>query len=104
MLRGNAELDKAESNDLGRYSINAIERILSKPIGESGIKGKAEKMAVDQEEIFDALHEERNFQDKKLGHIDDHKHSVPEWLLIMRKLLEKAENDWMKSEMVCSTE
>ncbi len=54
-------------------------------------------MAVDREEIFDAIHDERRFQDEKWGNIDSHKHSVPEWLLIMKKLLEKAENDWMKS-------
>lgn len=55
------------------------------------------KMITDQESVFDAISEERMYQDEKMGDISHHQHSIPEWLLMMRKLIEKAETDWMNN-------
>ena len=43
------------------------------------------------------IDKERNRQDRIHGEIEDHPHSVAEWLLIMRKELQKAENAWIKN-------
>lgn len=49
------------------------------------------------EEVFDAIRAERAYQDNKWGTIEEHPHSITEYLLIMRKELEEAENGWMKN-------
>ena len=44
-----------------------------------------------RESVFDAIDDERDFQDQKWGTIEDHPHEVGGWLTIMRSLLLKAE-------------
>jgi len=48
-----------------------------------------------QNSVFDAVVREREYQDNKWGTIEDHPHDVPGWILIMRKELEEAEDEWV---------
>lgn len=50
---------------------------------------------MDRNEIYKAIERERDYQDNKYGAVHDRPHSVVEWLLIMRKELEEAENGWI---------
>jgi hypothetical protein len=50
-----------------------------------------------REEIFNKINQEREYQDRKWGNIDEHPHSIPGYLLIIRKELEEAEEGWMKN-------
>ena len=50
-----------------------------------------------RESVFDAIDDERDFQDQKWGTIEDHPHEVGGWLTIMRSLLLKAEMEWTGS-------
>ena len=47
--------------------------------------------------IYEAITRERQYQDKKWGHITFHPHSVGEWLLIIESELEEAKHAWVKS-------
>lgn len=50
-------------------------------------------MLKSRQEVYNILDEERNYQDKKCGgSVHDKNHSVYDWLLIMRKYLNEAEN------------
>ena len=50
-------------------------------------------MGLTRKEVIEVVNEERNYQDKTWGgNIHDNKHTVPEWILIMRKHLNEAEN------------
>lgn len=45
--------------------------------------------------IVGAISRERDYQDSKWGTIQEHPHSVAEWLLIMERKLEHAKDAWM---------
>ena len=45
-------------------------------------------------EVADAIHDERVFQNRKWGTVQEHPHEVGGWLTIMRKLLSDAEAAW----------
>lgn len=53
-------------------------------------------MAHRQDKAFDAIRRERDHQDNKWGTVQEHPHTVAEWMLIMRKELQEAEQAWMK--------
>lgn len=48
-------------------------------------------------EVIASIKEERDFQDKKWGLLDERKQSIPGYMLILRKELEEAENGWCKN-------
>lgn len=48
-----------------------------------------------QQEVFSVIREERVFQDRKWGTIQQHPHEVGSWLTIMRQLLNDAERAYM---------
>jgi len=52
--------------------------------------------------ICSLIDNERKKQDRIHGKIEDHPHSVAEWMLIMRKELQEAENAWIKRGEVSS--
>jgi hypothetical protein len=43
-----------------------------------------------RETVFDAIDEERKFQDRKHGSIDEHPHTIGGWLLLIESELEEA--------------
>lgn len=45
-------------------------------------------------EISEAIDRERGYQDAKWGTIDEHGHTVGEWLLIMERELSEAKQAW----------
>ena len=49
------------------------------------------------DEVLGFIRNEREYQDKKWGTIEQHPQSIPGYLLILRKELEEAENGWMKN-------
>lgn len=51
-------------------------------------------MAIKQE-VINAIVEERVYQDRKWGTIEQHPHEVGSWLTIMRQLLNDAERAYM---------
>ena len=48
-------------------------------------------------EVADAIHDERVFQNRKWGTVQEHPHEVGGWLTIMRKLLADADAAWAAS-------
>lgn len=54
-------------------------------------------MTYTRQEVFDMLNKEREYQEAKWGTIEERPHSIPGYLLIMRKELEEAESGWMKN-------
>lgn len=48
-----------------------------------------------KEQVFSAVSDERVFQDRKWGTVDQHPHEVGAWLTIMRQLLNDAERYYM---------
>ncbi len=52
---------------------------------------------VSQPMIFDAVKRERIYQDRKHGPIEQHGHTVAEWLMIMQLELDEAKLAWAKS-------
>jgi hypothetical protein len=55
-----------------------------------------EFVAFRREQVFTALREERAYQDDKWGTIEEHPHTVGEWLLIMEAELHEAKWGWVK--------
>jgi hypothetical protein len=49
----------------------------------------------DRNEIYSAINDERVFQDRKWGTIEEHPHEIGSWLTIMRQLLNDAERAYM---------
>lgn len=45
----------------------------------------------DRQEVYSAINDERVYQDRKWGTIEEHPHEVGSWLTIMRQLLSDAE-------------
>lgn len=45
-------------------------------------------------EVLSAVHDERVYQNRKWGTVNQHPHEVGGWLTIMRKLLTDAEAQW----------
>lgn len=50
----------------------------------------------DRRLIYEAIDRERDFQDRKWGHLHTRRHQIPTWLFILRKELEEAEMGWLK--------
>ena len=48
-----------------------------------------------RKDVFFAIEQERDHQDKKWGTLDEHPHEVGSWLTIMRQLLNDAERAYM---------
>ena len=48
-----------------------------------------------RKDVFFAIEQERDHQDKKLGTLDEHPHEVGSWITIMRQLLNDAERAYM---------
>lgn len=46
--------------------------------------------------IFEAIQRERWYQDKKWGTIEEHPHTVAEWILVMESELQEAKQGWLK--------
>jgi hypothetical protein len=51
-------------------------------------------------DVLSALHDERVYQNRKWGTIEQHPHEVGGYLTLMRKLLRDAENEW-QSGIAC---
>ena len=49
-----------------------------------------------QNSVLEAIKRERVYQDNKHGTIEQHSHSVGEWLLIMEDELQEAKNAWCR--------
>ncbi|RJR12830.1 hypothetical protein C4588_01640 [Candidatus Parcubacteria bacterium] len=49
-----------------------------------------------REAVFNAITEERNYQDRKWGTVKDRPHSIAEWILIAEAELEEAKHAWTK--------
>ena len=49
------------------------------------------------EEVMKSIKEERNFQDKKWGQLDEREQSIPGYMLILKKELIEAEDGWCKN-------
>lgn len=45
-------------------------------------------------QVQDAINNERRYQDEKHGTIDEHHHTVGEWLLILEKKISDAKAQW----------
>lgn len=52
---------------------------------------------MDQQQVFDAIATERQFQDRKWGTIDQHPHEVGAWLTLMSVHLRRAQEAWAGS-------
>lgn len=52
-------------------------------------------MKATRQEVYSAINDERVFQDRKWGTVEEHPHEVGSWLTIMRRLLSDAEHAWM---------
>ncbi len=48
-----------------------------------------------RQEVFSVITDERVFQDRKWGTVEDHPHEVGSWLTILRQLLNDAERAYM---------
>lgn len=55
-----------------------------------------EERATSFAEVFYAIERERNYQDDKWGDLEEHPHTVGEWLLIMESELNEAKQGWVK--------
>lgn len=49
-------------------------------------------------DVFDAITRERNYQDHKWGTIEQHPHTVGEWLLVIEAELQEAKQGWVKGQ------
>jgi hypothetical protein len=52
---------------------------------------------MDRQTVYAAIDSERDFQDRKWGTIAKHPHEVGGWVILMRKLLNDAEQAWSSS-------
>jgi len=50
----------------------------------------------DQQAIFDAIKRERDYQDEKWGSPLVNPHEIPAWLMIMRRELNEAMDEWTR--------
>ena len=48
-----------------------------------------------RQDVYSAVNDERVYQDRKWGTVEDHPHEVGAWLTVMRTLLDDAERAWM---------
>lgn len=48
-----------------------------------------------REKVYSAISDERAYQDRKWGTVEEHQHEVGSWLTIMRTLLTDAERAYM---------
>lgn len=55
-----------------------------------------------KEDVFEAVKQERDYQDKKWGTIEQHPHSIPEWIMIMEAELAEAKQAWLKGSLLDS--
>lgn len=46
-------------------------------------------------EVVEAIEKERSYQDRKWGTIEEHPHTVGEWILIMEEFVRKARLAWV---------
>lgn len=53
-------------------------------------------MSDSRESVFRAISDERSYQDKKWGTIQDRPHSIAEWILIAEAELQEAKKAWTK--------
>lgn len=51
-------------------------------------------MMANRQDVYNAINDERVFQDRKWGTPEQHPHEVGGWLTIMRSLLTDAEREW----------
>jgi len=50
-----------------------------------------------KQDVFNAITDERVFQDRKWGTVEQHPHEVGSWLTIMRQLMNDADKGWMSN-------
>lgn len=48
-----------------------------------------------QKDVFAAIADEREYQDHKWGTIEQHPHSVAEWVLVLEKKVNDAKREWV---------
>lgn len=49
---------------------------------------------MDRKDVYSVINDERVYQNRKWGTIDDRPKQVGSWLTLMRYILNKAEQDW----------
>ena len=54
--------------------------------------------AVTRAVVYDAIDTERDYQDRRYGNLEEHPHTVGEWILILRTELDEAERGWTKGK------
>ena len=47
-------------------------------------------------DIIGAVTEERDYQDNKWGTLEEHPHSIPEWIIIIEEKMAEAKKSWLK--------
>lgn len=55
-----------------------------------------EERAASFAQTFYAIERERNYQDEKWGDLEEHPHTVGEWLLVLESELNEAKQGWVK--------
>lgn len=50
-------------------------------------------------EVYASIEEERSYQDMVWGTVEQHSHTLPEWLIIMRRKIEDAEDAWYNNRV-----
>ena len=61
-------------------------------------KERERQMAQRLRGVYEAIEDERAYQDRKWGTIQDHPHTVAEWLLILESELAEAKQAWVKGD------
>lgn len=51
---------------------------------------------INRSQIFDTIEQERQYQDMKWGNINEHPHTIREWIAIMSKKLKDAEYSYFQ--------
>lgn len=54
--------------------------------------------------VYEAIDNERDYQDNKWGTIEQHPQDVSGWILIMREELQEAEQEWVNANAEASLE
>lgn len=89
------------SSDLPRRALDYLHRhkLQGSPLrGDLTDKSDCCKTRFAQEDVFDAICEERRLQDEKWGSLEDKQQSVAGYLLILESELEEAKAGWMKNK------
>ena len=57
-------------------------------------------MSTSRKEVQIAIDAERDYQDAKWGTIEEHPHSIAEWIFIMEEEIREAKEAWLKGKSI----